>query len=63
MIFVAIHAVEQGCAIYARAGRMSATEREYLRHSVRALLAEYGLSAERICIDGADVVGEVGGDQ
>jgi hypothetical protein len=62
-IFVAIHAVEQGCAIYARVGRMNATEREQLRHSVSGLLAEYGLSAESINIDGVDAVTGVGGDQ
>ncbi len=61
-IFVAIHAVEQGCAVYARAGRMSATDRENLRQSMRALLAEHGLSAEHIRIDGDDFV-EMGGDQ
>jgi hypothetical protein len=61
-IFVAIHAVEQGCIVYARAGRMSATERENLRQSVRALLAEHGLTADSICIDGESAVAGVGGD-
>jgi len=62
-MFVAIHAVEQSCVVYARTGRMSATERDNLRQSVRALLAEYGLSGDRVCIDGVDAVAEVGVDQ
>lgn len=59
-IFVAIRALEQGCVVYARAGRMSATERQNLRHSVRALLAEHGLSSEGIWIDGADAITDSG---
>lgn len=62
-VFVALHAVEQGCVVYARAGRMSATERENLRHSVRALLAQYGLSSEGIWIDGVEAISGVGADQ
>jgi len=57
-LFVAIHALEHGRVVYARAGRMGATERETLRKSIHALLAEHGLSADSICIDGADAVGD-----
>ncbi|MFZ2031072.1 MAG: hypothetical protein WAU68_12230 [Vitreimonas sp.] len=39
---------------------MSATERQNLRHSVRALLAEHGLSSEGIWIDGADAITDSG---
>ena len=62
-IFVAIHALQQSCAIYARTGRMSATERENLRNSIRALLAEHGLSIDAIAIDGEYSNAESGWDR
>jgi hypothetical protein len=50
---VAIHATASGLRVLARVGRMTETERERLRHTIKALLAEHGVLSAEIEIAGS----------
>jgi hypothetical protein len=62
-ICVAVHAIDNGLAVYARVGRMNATEREQLRQAVRRLLAEHGVSEVNLVIDGETITEAAGTEQ